>query len=341
MKAVLLALVASLRATFRSRASLQLEVLALRHQLAVYQRRPARARVMVADRLLWAWLSRMWTGWRNVLVFVQPRTVIAWQRRRFRDHWARLSRAGPGRPTVAKEVRDLIGKMSVANPGWGSPRIVGELAKLGIRVAKATVEKYMVRPKGPPSTTWRAFLDNHVKDLVSVDFFVVPTVAFKVLFVFFVIAHCRRRIVHFSVTEHPTAQWTAQQIVEAFPWEATPRYLLRDRDAVYGPAFKARVESMGIEEVITAPRSPWQNPFAERVIGSIRRECLEQVIVLNERHLRRLLGDYLEHYHHWRCHRSLDMDAPEQRPVQEPECGGVVEVAEAGGLYRHYERRAA
>src|SRR5512143_998081 len=217
MKAVLFALVASLRACFRSRASLQLEVLALRHQLAVYQRRPVRARVKVADRLLWAWLSRAWTGWRSALVFVQPRTVIAWQRRRFRDHWARLSNARPGRPAVAKEVRDLIGKMSVANPGWGSPCIVGELAKLGIRVAKATVERYMVRPKKPPSPTWRAFLDNHVKDLVSVDFFVVPTVAFKVLFVFIVLAHARRRIVRFNITEHPTAQWTAQQISEAFP----------------------------------------------------------------------------------------------------------------------------
>ena len=267
--------------------------------------------------------------------------MIAWQRQRFRDHWARLSHARPGRPAVAQEVQDLIRKMSRANPGWGSPRIVGELAKLGILVAKATVEKYMVRPKKPPSPTWRAFLANHVKDLVSVDFFVVPTVAFKVLFVFFVLAHCRRRIVHFNVTEHPTAQWTAQQVLEAFPWEATPRYLLRDRDAVYGPAFKARVENMGIEEVLTAPRSPWQNPFAERVIGSIRRECLEQVIVLDERHLRKLLGEYLEHYHRWRCHRSLDMDAPEHRRVQGPEHGDVVQAAEAGGLYRHYERRAA
>ncbi len=341
MKAVLLALVASLRAGFRSRAALQLEILALRHQLAVYQRRPARAPIKVADRLLWAWLSRTWTGWRDVLVFVRPSTVIAWQRRRFRDHWARLSHARPGRPAVAKAVQELIRKMSSANPGWGSPRMVGELAKLGIRVAKATVEKYIVRQNRPPSPTWRAFLDNHVKDLVSVDFFVVPTVMFKVLFVFVVLAHARRRIVHFNITEHPTAQWTAQQISEAFPWEAAPRYLLRDRDRVYGRAFRTRMKCMGIEEVLTAPRSPWQNPFAERAIGSVRRECLDNVIVLGEQHLRRLLGDYFEHYHRWRCHRSLAMDCPEPRPVQGPEHGDVVEVAEAGGLYRHYERRAA
>ena len=302
MKAVLLALVASLRAVFRSRAALQLEILALRHQLAVYQRRHARARIEVPDRLLWAWLSRNWIGWRNVLVFVQPSTVIAWQRRRFRDHWGRLTQHGePGRPTVPKAVKGLIRKMSSANPGWGSPRIVGELAKVGIHVAKATVEKYMIRPRKPSSPSWRAFLDNHVKDLVSVDFFVVPTVAFRVLFVFVVLVHARRRIVHFNVTEHPTAQWTAQQLCEAFPWETAPRYLIRDRDCVYGMEFKKRLECMGLEEVLTAPRSPWQNPFVERVIGSIRRECLDNVIVLAERHLRRILGDYLEHYHHWRC----------------------------------------
>jgi putative transposase len=231
--------------------------------------------------------------------------------------------------------------MSSANPRWGSPRIVGELAMLGIHVAKATVERYMVRPKKPPSPTWRAFLDQPRDDLVSVDFFVVPAVTFRVLFVFIVLAHARRRIVHFNVTEHPTAHWTAQQISEAFPWDAAPRFLIRNRDRVYGPPFRTRVESMGIEEVLTAPPSPWQSPFVERVIGSVRRECLDQVIVLDERHLRRLLGDYFQHYHRWRRHRSLAMDCPEPRPVQGPERGNVVEVAEAGGLYRHYERRAA
>ena len=257
MKAVLLALVASLRAGFRSRAALQLEILALRHQLAVYQRQHARAHIEVPDCLLWAWLSRNWTGWRNVLVFVQPSTVVAWQRRRFRAYWARLTHRGePGRPTVPKAVKDLIRKMSSSNPGWGSPRIVGELAKLGIRVAKATVEKYRIRPTKPPSPSWRAFLDNHVKDLVSVDFFVVPTVTFRVLFVFVVLVHARRRIVHFNVTEHPTAQWTAQQLSEAFPWETAPRYLIRDRDRTYGSAFSTRTESMGIGEVLTAHRSP-------------------------------------------------------------------------------------
>ena len=341
MRAVLVALAATLRASFRSRAALQIEVLALRHQLAVYQRRGDRACIKVADRLLWAWLSRTWSGWRNALVFVQPSTVIAWQRRRFRDHWAHLSRPRSGRPAVARELRELIRKMSTANPGWGSPRIVGELAKLGVALSKSTVEKYMVRPRKSPSPTWRAFLENHVKDLVATDFFVVPTVSFKVLFVFVVLAHARRRVVHFNVTEHPTAQWTAQQISEAFPWTTAPRFLIRDRDRLYGPAFKARVECMGIEQVLIAPQSPWQNPYAERVIGTIRRDCLDNVIVLGERHLRRLLADYFENYHRWRCHRSLEMDCPTPRSVQGPELGDAVEVAEAGGLYRHYERLAA
>jgi len=341
MRAILIALATSIGANFRCRAALQLEVLALRHQLAVYQRRSGRARIKVADRLLWAWLSRTWSGWRDVLLFVQPSTVIAWQRRRFRDHWALLSRSRTGRPAVARELRELIRKMSMANPGWGSPRIVGELGKLGIAVSKSTVEKYMLRPRKPPSPTWRTFLENHVKDLVATDFFVVPTVSFKVLFVFIVLAHARRRVVHFNVTEHPTAQWTAQQLSEAFPWVTAPRFLIRDRDRVYGPAFKTRVECMGIEEVLTAPRSPWQNPYAERVIGTIRRECLDHVVVLGERHLRRLLAEYLEHYDRWRCHRSLEMDCPSPRPTQGPEFGEVVEVAEAGGLYRHYERLAA
>ncbi len=242
---------------------------------------------------------------------------------------------------MAEAVRDLIRGMSQANPRWGSPRIVGELAKLGIQVAKATVEKYMPRRRKPLSPTWRAFLENHLKDLVSIDFFVVPTVTFKVLFVFVVLAHARRGVVHFNVTEHPTAEWTAQQVSEAFPWEVPACYLVRDHDRVYGLAFKNRVERMGIQEVLTAPRSPWQNPFVERVIGSIRRDCLDHVVVISERHLRRLLGDYFEHYHRWRCHRSLAMDCPAHRPVQGPELGKVVQVAEAGGLYRHYERRAA
>jgi transposase InsO family protein len=342
MLPIISALLAFVAALFQSRAALYLEHLALRHQLAVYQQTVARPRLRPTDRLFWAWLSRIWPGWAEALAFVQPCTVIAWQQQRFRDHWRRVSQQGtPGRPTIAKEVRTLIQAMWQANPTWGSPRIVGELHKLGIDVAKSTVETYRVRRCKPPSPTWKAFLNNHVQAMVALDFFVVPTVTPKLLFVLVILAHERRRVVHFNVTEHPTAEWTAQQVVDACPWDEAPRYLLRDRDRIYGASFRQRVQHMGIEEVLIAPRSPWQNPYVERLIGSIRRECLDHVIVLHERHLRRLLTEYFRYYHHWRTHRALAMDCPRPRPVQRPELGLIWEVPEVGGLHHHYERRAA
>ena len=223
----------------------------------------------------------------------------------------------------------------------GRPRILGELRKLGIPVAKSTVEKYRMRPRQPSSPSWRAFLKTHISESVALDFFTVPTVGFKVLVLLIVLAHDRRRVLHFNVTEHPTAQWTAQQVVEAFPWESAPRYLLRDRDGVYGPVFRHRVAGLGMEEVLTAARSPWQNPYAERLIGSIRRECLDHVIVFSEAHLRRVLARYFVYYHRWRTHLSLAMDSPEGRQIQPPEHGAVIAVPELGGLHHHYERRAA
>jgi putative transposase len=342
MLPVVSALLACVASLFRSRCSLALHVLALQHQVAVYKQTVHRLRLRPTDRLFWAWLSRVWPGWQDALHFVQPRTVVAWQKKRFREHWRRLSRSGrTGRPAVAKEVRDLIRDMSQANPLWGSPRIVGELRKLGIAVAKSTVEKYRVRHRKPPSPTWKVFLRNHVKDLVALDFFMVPTVTYKVLFVLVILAHAQRRIVHVNVTEHPTAAWTAQQVVEAFPWDRMPRYLLRDRDRIYGAVFRQRVRNMGSEEVVIAPRSPWQNPYVERLIGSIRHECLDHVIVLHERHLRRLLTSYFSYYHHWRTHLSLAMDCPEPRPICPPARGKVIARAEVGGLHHHYERQAA
>jgi putative transposase len=341
MPPVVSALLGFVVALFQSRASLHLENLALRHQLVVYQQTIPHPRVRSSDRLFWACLSRLWAGWQQALVFVQPRTILAWQHQRFRDHWRDLSQQGtPGRPTIAKEVRQLIRDMWQANPTWGSPRIVGELHKLGIDVAKSTVEKYRVRPQRPSSPTWKTFLKNHVQDLVALDFFVVPTVTRKVLFVLVILAHERRRIIHFHITEHPTAEWTTQQVIDAFPWDEAPRYLLRDRDRIYGTSFRQRVQHMGIEEVLIAPRSPWQNPYVERLIGSIRRECLDHVIVLHERRLRRLMTEYFQYYHRWRTHRALDMDCPLPRPVQQPADGSIREVPEVGGLHHHYERRA-
>jgi len=342
MTPIVRALIAFAVSLVRSRVSLHLEILALQHQLTLYHRSIRRPHVRPSDRLFWSWLARSWSRWREVLIFVQPATVLAWQRKRFREHWARLSRTGPpGRPAIGKELRELIREISAANPRWGSPRILGELRKLGIAVAKSTVEKYRVRTRRPSSPSWRAFLKNHVTELVALDFFTVPTVGFKVLFVLIVLAHARRRILHFNVTEHPTAQWTAQQLVEAFPWDTAPKYLLRDRDAVYGEGFQRRVTSLGMDQVLTAPRSPWQNAYAERVIGSIRRECLDHVLIFNEGHLRRLLAGYFQYYHRWRTHLSLAIDCPDTRPVLPPDQGPVIAVPEVGGLHHHYERVAA
>jgi putative transposase len=342
MLPVISAWLALFSSLFRSRWALHLQVLALQHQVAVYQQTIDRPRLSPMDRVFWSWLSWLWGGWQDVLAFVQPRTVIAWQRKRFRDHWRRLSQQGrPGRPAIAHAIRDLIRDMSWANPTWGAPRIVGELRKLGIDVAKSTVEKYRVHARKPPLPTWKTFLKNHVQDLVSLDFFVVPTLTHKVLFVLLILAHERRRLVHFNVTEHPTAEWTAQQVVQAFPWDEAPPYLLRDRDRIYGTAFRQRVRNLGITEVLSAPCSPWQNPYVERLIGSIRRECLDHVMVLSERHLHRILTSYLAYYHHWRTHLSLEMDCPEPRPIQPSTLGPVRAVPEVGGLHHHYERWAA
>jgi hypothetical protein len=242
---------------------LALENLALRQQLAVYKRLAPRPKLRPADRLFWAGLARVWTSWRQALVIVSPDTVLRWQRRRFREYWTRRSgRPRGGHPPVRAEIAALVRTMAVANPLWGAPRIHGELLKLGIAIAERTVSRLIPTRRPPPSQTWRTFFANHVQDFVSIDFFTVPTARLRVLFVLVVLAHHRRRVVHFNVTEHPTAHWTAQQIVNAFPDDAAPSYLLRDRDQVYGDQFRGRVRGMHIEEVLTAPRSPWQNAYA-------------------------------------------------------------------------------
>jgi len=198
----------------------------------------------------------------------------------------------------------------------------------------------MVRERKPPSQTWRTFLDNHVDCLASVDFFTVPTATFRVLYCFVVLCHERRRVVHFNVTDHPTEQWTAQQLIEAFLYDSALRYLIRDRDSIYGEGFRRRVKNMGINEVVTAFRSPWQNPFVERTIGSIRRECLDHVIVLNEEHLRRILEAYFSYYHDARTHLSLARNAPNPREVEPRSRGAVVAVPHVGGLHHRYTRAA-
>jgi transposase InsO family protein len=231
--------------------------------------------------------------------------------------------------------------MSRENPLWGAPRIHSELLKLGMDVGETSVSKYLIRRRRPPSQTWRTFLENHVTSMVSVDFFTVPTIPFQILYVFLVLAHDRRRILHFGVTTHPTAEWTAHQLREALPWDSAPRYLLRDRDRIFGQEFVEQVKAMGIKQVLSAPRSPWQRAYIERVIGTIRRECLDHVIVLHQASLSRHLNQFFEYYHRSRCHLSLEKDPPEPRPVQPPEQGCIASVPQVGGLHHRYERRAA
>src|SRR5271168_1676752 len=333
-------IVARLLRQFRSRAVVELENLALRHQLHVLRRqRTGRLRLITIDRLLWVWLYRLWPRCLETIVLVKPATVVQWHRQGFRLFWRWRSRTG--RPSVDREVRDLIRQMSSANPLWGAPRIHGELLKLGIEVSQATVAKYMVRRPGTPSQNWQTFLGNHAEGIAAIDMFVVVSASFRLLYVMIILGHARRKIVRTAVTQHPTAAWLSRQVTEAFPWDTAPRYLLRDRDASYGSSFCNRVEAMGITEVITAPHSPWQNAYVERVIGSIRRECLDHIVIFNERHLRRVLSSYVDYYQHTRTHLSLDKDCPDPRPIMPRRIGKVIAIPLVGGLHHRYERFAA
>jgi transposase InsO family protein len=265
--------------------------------------------------------------------------VLDCQRQRFGTHWAQLSNQPSkklGRPPIGKQIRELIQRVARANPLWRAPRIHGELLKLGIAVSERTVSRILKTLKRPPSQTWKTFLKNHMGEIVATDFFTVPTVRMRVLFVFLVVEHERRKVLHFAVSKHPTAEWAGQQMVEAFADRDVPRYLIRDRDGSYGHEFRRRIRSLGMKEVITAARSPWQNAFAERLIGSIRRECLDHVVVINQRHLTRLLKKYFVYYHCSRTHLALAKDAPEPGAVMNR--GRIVAIPQVGGLHHRYER---
>ncbi len=332
-----------LRALFMEPVELATENLALRQQLAVQHRIAKRPRLRRRDRIFWVWLSRLWPGWQAALLIVKPDTVVRWHRQGFKLYWTWKSRRGRtgGRPKVDKEIRALIRRMSRENLTWGVPRIRAELALLGHEVSRSTVWKYIDRSNRSPSPTWRSFLKNHAADIAAIDFFTVPTATFRVLCCFIVLEHLRRRIVHFNVTANPSADWTGIQVVQAFPYETAPKYLLRDNDKIYeGRRFARTVESMHIEEVRIFPRSPWQNPYAERAIGSIRRECLDHTIILGEGHLRRVLGEYVRYYNESRCHRSLDDNAPLPRDVEPQTMGNVTASPVLGGLHHRYSRAA-
>jgi putative transposase len=341
-QALLIVIGRALPLALRGHRELVLENLALRQQLTVMKRTTSRPRLHAYDRLFWIALTRLWRNWRTAVVFVRADTVVRWHRDWLRRRWTRRSMTRPnGRPRVSREIRTLVREMATANPLWGAPRIHGELRTLGIDVSERTVSRLLGRRPCPPSQTWKTFLANHIAAAASMDFFTVPTLTGRVLFVLVVLSHHRRRIQHLNITEHPTAEWSAQQVVDAFPDETAPRWLHRDRDRIYGAVFQRRVAGMGIAEVVAAPASPWQNPYVERVIGSLRRECLDYVIVLNEAHLRRVLSSYLRYYHRSRTHLGLAKDTPDHRPASETAIGPIVAIPEVGGLHHRYERRAA
>lgn len=341
MFTVVFALLRYLASWLRAQHELGLENVALRHQLQVLQRLGRRPKLRPVDRCFWVMLRSCWSGWKAAVVIFRPETVIAWQRAGFRLYWKWKSRHRRGRPGKDPEVVKLIRRMWAANPTWGSPRIRDELAKLGLRASTATIRKYRPKCRSTPSQSWRTFLRHHAGAIAAMDFFVVPTVTCRLLYVVIVLTQERRKVVHFNITEAPTAEWTAQQVVNAFPYNTAPKFLLRDRDSIYGAAFNRRVDGMGITQKRIAPRSPWQSPYVERLIGSIRRECLDRMIVFHERQLHQTLKSYLEYYHQLRPHRSLDHDSPVPRPIQSPDRGKVIELPLLGGLHHHYFRQAA
>ena len=330
-------LLAILASPFKSKRQLEAENVALRHQVVVL-RRQVRGRVGLTnfDRLFLVQLYCWFPSILRVLAVVQPETVIRWHRAGFRCYWRWKSRSRGGRPVIASDLRALIRQMSVDNPLWGAPRIHGELLKLGFEVAQSTVAKYMIKRWGPPSQGWRTFLRNHAPDIAAMDLFVVPTIGFSLLYAFVIVRLDRRALVWINVTPNPTAEWIARQLTEAFPWDEAPRYLIRDHDRIYGDVALRRIRAMGIRDKPIAPAAPWQNGFAERLIGSIRRACLVHFVVLSEAHLRRIMQTYAGYYNEIRTHRSLDKDAPAYRAVQR--IGNVASHTILGGLHHHYVR---
>jgi transposase InsO family protein len=320
MLQLLLLLFRTLLAGVRSRRDLALENLVLRHQLQVALRTNASPRLRDPDRILWVWLRRLWpAGWRAHLLVVQPATVLRWHRQGWRLYWSWKSRTNTGRPRLGTEVKELIAQISQANPRWGAERIRGELLKLGVAVSNRSIRRYRWRkPRPQGSQTWRTFLANHLKGIWAADLFVVQTVRYRVLYVLFFISHERRELVHFNVTTSPTAAWVWRQLLEATPWGRQPRYVIHDRDAVYGSDFGTRAQNLGIVSVRTPPRAPNANSIAERVVRTIRTECLDHLIVLHERHLRAVLAEFAQYYNHDRPHRSLSLQSPLPSPGTAP-----------------------
>ena len=328
---------AVLASPFKSKLRLEAENAVLRHQLIILRRRlHGRVRLTNHDRWFFIQLYRWFPAILRVLTIMRPETLVRWHRAGFRRYWRWKSRRRGGRPPVETELRALIRRMSIENPLWGAPRIHGELLKLGFEVAQSSVAKYIVKRRVPPSQGWCTFLRNHAPDIAAMDLFVVPTIGFDLLYALVIVRLDRRDLVWINVTTNPTAEWVARQITEAFPWDMAPGYMIRDRDRVYGTVVTRRLRAMGIRDKPIAPASPWQNGFAERLIGSIRRECLDHIIVLGEVHLRRILKSYARYYNETRTHLALDKDAPRSRTVKR--AGRILCRPILGGLHHEYVR---
>ncbi len=320
-----------------------MENLILRQQLSVLKRRHRRPKLPAVDKLFWVAVQQFWSGWKQSLILVSPETVLRWHRAGFRLYWSWLSRTRmqTGRKRISKELRKLIFRIAAENPTWGAPRIHGELQMLGFDVSERTVSRWVQRaPKDPMQRNrWQAFLKNHCEVLAAMDFFTVPTFTFGILYGFFVIAHDRRRILHFNVTRNPTSLWVVQQLREAFPFEPAHKYVIFDRDQKYGLDVTAALKAMGSIPKRTSFQSPWQNGIAERWVGSCRRDLLDHVIVLNEPHLKRLLSEYIRYYHEDRTHLGLNKETPSGR-VRSAACGRVIGRRRLGGLHQRYDRAA-
>lgn len=345
MSRLVLLLLGAVRALVRRRSDLVLENLALRQQVAALAAKGGRARITAVDRWFWTVLRRCWSRWTEVLVFVKPETVVRWHRAGFRRYWTWLSRRGRrGRPPTNASLRALIRRMAMENVGWGAPKIHGELLMLGFVVSERTVSRYLPRKSARPDAIkrWLTFLLNHRGAIAAMDFFVVPTVTFRVVYAWFPIDHARRRILHFDVTDQPTAAWVIQQLRETFGLDVMPRHLIFDRDSIFSAQVVSTVKSFGIQPARTAYRSPWQNGVAERWVGSVRRELLDHVVVMNELHLRRLLGEYVAYYHDDRTHLGLDKQTPSGRTRSAPlrTRANVVARRRLGGLHHRYELAA-
>jgi putative transposase len=340
LKSLVLLIFEYFRQLFTTKQGLILENLMLRQQLNIYKRKNKRPKLENIDRIILVWISRIFNDWKSALIVAQVSTLIGWHKKGFKLYWKRKSRR-VGRPHINWELIKLIRRMQKENPLWSAQRIQGELTILGYSVCDNTVAKYMRKPKTDPGKIqrWLTFLRNHAKYTVGIDFLVVRTISFKALYVFIAISHDRRRIRHFAVTANPHSQWAIQQLRETFAFDETTKYVIRDNDGIYSHEFKQTIRRFGLKDKPTAPRSPWQNPICERVIGTLRRECLDHMIILNEKHLSDILHEYIfEYYNVSRTHMSLGKDSPEHRPIQKN--GKIVCKSILGGLHHVYSRAA-